>query len=129
MVESEWVYFCDPTTSECLRSDGFCRDSSADWSQSARQVIFMLKDELSGVFLYVAFNTSHEPVSIRLPTRGRWAQPDGERDPLVWMRVVDTARQSPTDILEDEALEPHITENVCVEAYSAVLFRAALQAY
>jgi len=108
----------------------------ADWSHQARQVLFMLKDESRGVFLFVAFNTSHEPVAVNLPSRRDWrsatagqepSPADAPPDALIWMRVVDTARTSPDDILEDHKLEPHpLPVPVLMQPYSAVLFRAAM---
>lgn len=67
-----------------------------DWTDSSRLVAFTLHDGQGGG-LFVAFNTSHLPVSLTLP---KW----GGR---VWEPLADTSRMAPFDFLApDEQLSP-----------------------
>ncbi|XP_006850946.2 isoamylase 1, chloroplastic [Amborella trichopoda] len=59
-----------------------------DWSESSRFVAFSLMGSIEGE-IYVAFNTSHLPVTIELP----------ERPGYRWEPLVDTSKPSPYDFL------------------------------
>jgi len=90
--------------------------SNLDWSETSRFVAFMLKDERKQVYIYVAFNTSHQSVTIKLPMGS------AER---VWLRVIDTSFPCPYDFVEDVDTSPVTEEIIKMEPYSAILFKAA----
>ncbi|KAE8675005.1 Isoamylase 1 [Hibiscus syriacus] len=62
-----------------------------DWSDTSRFVAFSLIDSVKGE-IYVAFNTSHLPVTITLP----------ERPGYRWEPLVDTSKPTPFDFLSKE---------------------------
>eukprot|EP01018_Ginkgo_biloba_P027663 Gb_26115 [translate_table: standard] len=62
-----------------------------DWSESSRFVAFTIVDSIKGE-LYIAFNTSHLPVTVTLP----------ERPGFKWEPLVDTSKLSPYDFLVDD---------------------------
>ncbi|KAL5543429.1 hypothetical protein UlMin_007213 [Ulmus minor] len=59
-----------------------------NWSEKSRFVAFSLKDKVKGE-MYIAFNTSHLPVTISLP----------ERPGHSWKPLVDTSKEAPYDFL------------------------------
>ncbi|XP_048490435.1 isoamylase 1, chloroplastic isoform X2 [Beta vulgaris subsp. vulgaris] len=65
-----------------------------DWSETSRFVAFTLRDLVMGE-IYVAFNTSHLPVTVTLPDR------PGYR----WEPLVDTSKPTPFDFLSDDVTE------------------------
>lgn len=66
----------------------------------------MQKDSLKGE-LYVAFNTSHLPVTAMLP----------ERPGFIWNPLVDTSKPAPFDFLSDDLLD----REVAIKQYSHFL--------
>lgn len=60
-----------------------------DWSDTSRLIAFNLKGKEPGEGIYVAFNTSHEPQILTLPT---W-------EGFEWQVIVDTSKEPPYDIL------------------------------
>ncbi|XP_042444281.1 isoamylase 1, chloroplastic-like isoform X1 [Zingiber officinale] len=62
-----------------------------DWSETSRFVAFSMTDEMKGE-IYVAFNTSHLPVTVSLPIRPGFQ----------WEPLVDTGKFSPYDFLSDD---------------------------
>lgn len=66
----------------------------------------MQKDSLKGE-LYVAFNTSHLPVTTMLP----------ERPGFIWKPLVDTSKPAPFDFLSDDILD----REVAIKQYSHFL--------
>ena len=60
-----------------------------DWSETARLVAFTLVDTPGSTPLYIAFNTSHVPLTLSLPQPGA-----GRR----WRLVMDTALPPPFDL-------------------------------
>lgn len=89
-----------------------------DWSETSRLVAFTQAGG-SGSGIYVAFNTSHKAIVLKLP---KW----GGR---IWQPLVDTSKVSPYDVLvADEALSQEELEEVrgassmwAAEGYCAVL--------
>ncbi|KAJ3676835.1 hypothetical protein LUZ60_002559 [Juncus effusus] len=103
---SDFYRFCCLMTKfrkefECLRLDEFPtaerlmwhghQPGRPDWSDTSRFVAFSITDVTKGE-IYVAFNTSHVPVTITLPAR-----PGYKWDPLV-----DTSKPAPFDFLSDD---------------------------
>lgn len=66
----------------------------------------MQMDSLKGE-LYVAFNTSHLPVTVMLP----------ERPGFIWKPLVDTSKPAPFDFLSDDLLD----KEVAIKQYSQFL--------
>ncbi|WOG92683.1 hypothetical protein DCAR_0311958 [Daucus carota subsp. sativus] len=77
-----------------------------DWSDASRFVAFSFMDSLKGE-LYVAFNTSHLPVTVMLP----------ERPGFIWKPLVDTSKPAPFDFLSDDLLD----KEVAIKQYSQFL--------
>ncbi|PIA43914.1 hypothetical protein AQUCO_01800158v1 [Aquilegia coerulea] len=65
-----------------------------DWSETSRFVAFSLIDSVKGE-IYLAFNTSHLPVTVSLP----------ERPGYRWEPLVDTSKPAPFDFLSDDVPE------------------------
>jgi isoamylase len=84
-----------------------------DWSEASRLVAFTLVDGPACTPLYVAFNTSHLPVTLTLPTPG-----PGRR----WRLVMDTALPPPYDMpaedvpasLRSAAAAQHASLGACI---------------
>jgi isoamylase len=84
-----------------------------DWSEASRLVAFTLVDGPACAPLYVAFNTSHLPVTLTLPTPG-----PGRR----WRLVMDTALPPPYDMpaedvpasLRSAAAAQHVSLGACI---------------
>ncbi|KAK6941228.1 Glycoside hydrolase, family 13, N-terminal [Dillenia turbinata] len=77
-----------------------------DWSDSSRFVAFTLIDSVKQE-IYIAFNTSHLPVTISLP----------ERPGYRWEPLADTSKPAPYDFLSDD-LPPR---DVAIKQYSHFL--------
>lgn len=98
------------------------------WEEESRFVAFTLQDTPESDKFYIAFNAHHEPAMIKLPS-----PPNG----LKWKLLLDTALESPFDVLsaEDVAeadsytalsmITPALRRNayLCVDR-SAVVFQA-----
>ncbi|KAL2902515.1 Isoamylase 1 chloroplastic [Bienertia sinuspersici] len=80
-------------TSERLQWHGHIPERP-DWSETSRFVAFTLRDLVKGE-IYVAFNTSHLPVTVTLPDR------PGYR----WEPLVDTSKPTPFDFLSTDVSE------------------------
>ncbi|XP_059634490.1 isoamylase 1, chloroplastic [Cornus florida] len=91
--ECESLGLDDFPTAERLQWHGHA-PGMPDWSKTSRFVAFTLKDSVKGE-LYVAFNTSHLPVTITLPQR------PGYR----WEPLVDTSKLAPFDFLSENIPE------------------------
>ncbi|KAI9124532.1 hypothetical protein K1719_004454 [Acacia pycnantha] len=92
-------------TSERLQWHGHF-PGTPDWSKTSRFVAFTLIDSAKGE-IYVAFNTSHLPVTISLP----------ERPGYRWEPLVDTSKTSPSDFLAADL--PH--KDFAVQQYAQFL--------
>ncbi|CAL9041623.1 isoamylase 1, chloroplastic-like isoform X1 [Musa acuminata AAA Group] len=77
-------------TAERLQWHGH-QPKTPDWSETSRFVAFTMSDSLKGE-IYVAFNTSHLPVTVTLP----------ERLGYRWEPLVDTSKPVPYDFLSDD---------------------------
>ncbi|TYH75297.1 isoamylase 1, chloroplastic isoform X1 [Gossypium raimondii] len=91
--ECESLGLNDFPTAERLQWHGHT-PGKPDWSDTSRFVAFTLIDSVKGE-IYVAFNTSHLPVTITLPDR------PGYR----WEPLVDTSKPAPFDFLSNEVPE------------------------
>ncbi|KAJ7973702.1 isoamylase 1, chloroplastic [Quillaja saponaria] len=85
--ECESLGLHDFPTSERLQWHGHA-PGVPDWSASSRFVALTLKDSVKGE-IYIAFNSSHLPVTITLP----------ERPGYSWEPLVDTSKPTPYDFL------------------------------
>ncbi|MBA0841796.1 hypothetical protein Goarm_001658 [Gossypium armourianum] len=94
--ECESLRLNDFPTAERLQWHGHT-PGKPDWSDTSRFVAFTLIDSVKGE-IYVAFNTSHLPVTITLPDR------PGYR----WEPLVDTSKPAPFDFLSNEVPERDI---------------------
>lgn len=77
--------------------------------------------------VYVAFNASPAPRMVTLP--GPPPEEDGAGRVVgagVWLRVVDTAWDSPLDIVGDEDMFPLPEGTYEMQPFSAILLRAPL---
>lgn len=88
--ECESIGLDDFPTTERLQWHGHL-PGTPDWSQSSRFVAFSMNDAAKGE-MYIAFNTSHLPVTVSLPDR------PGYR----WEPLVDTGKPAPFDFLTDD---------------------------
>ncbi|KAG9449304.1 hypothetical protein H6P81_009269 [Aristolochia fimbriata] len=77
-----------------------------DWSKTSRFVAFSLMDSGKGE-IYVAFSTSHLPVTITLP----------ERPGFRWEPLVDTSKAAPYDFLAEDTPE----RNIAIQQYAHFL--------
>lgn len=86
------------------------------WGADSCLVAFTLRDPAEGDDLYIAFNSSHEAVTVNLPLRY-----DAKR----WCLVVNTAAESPKDIVEKESEAQALPDYTFrLEPYSAALLKA-----
>lgn len=86
-----------------------------NWGVDDRLVAFTMKDSEAGHYLYVAFNASHNPVTLKLPP-----PPEGK----VWHRIVDTHALPPQDFYEDKD-SPPVKQHQCrMAGYSALVLKA-----
>ncbi|KAE8125963.1 hypothetical protein FH972_020723 [Carpinus fangiana] len=91
--ECESLGLNDFPTAERLQWHGHA-PGMPDWSETSRFVAFTLIDSMKGE-IYVAFNSSHLPVTITLPERPRFR----------WEPLVDTSKQTPYDFLSGDVPE------------------------
>ncbi len=84
-----------------------------DWSHNARFLAFILKDQNTGDFIYVAFNTSHMETEVQIPD-------SFER---VWLYVVNTSRMPPHD--HDPQFTPIPQDILVMQPYSSLVLKAA----
>ncbi|KAD3068185.1 hypothetical protein E3N88_36065 [Mikania micrantha] len=91
--ECESLGLNDFPTAERLQWHGHVPETP-DWSETSRFVAFTMKDSVKGE-LYIAFNTSHLPVTITLP----------ERPGYRWEPLVDTSKPAPFDFLSHDVPE------------------------
>ncbi|KAF3338876.1 isoamylase 1 [Carex littledalei] len=89
--EWECLGLDDFPTAERLQWHGH-QPAKPDWSDTSRFVAFSIQNDEAKGEIYVAFNTSHLPVTVTLPDRPgyRW-------DPLV-----DTSKPPPYDFLSED---------------------------
>ncbi|KAJ4709190.1 isoamylase 1, chloroplastic-like [Melia azedarach] len=91
--ECESLGLSDFPTAGRLQWHGYA-PGMPDWSDKSRFVAFTLIDSVKGE-IYVAFNTSHLPVTVSLPKR------PGSR----WEALVDTSKPAPFDFLSNDLPE------------------------
>ncbi|XP_039120235.1 isoamylase 1, chloroplastic isoform X2 [Dioscorea cayenensis subsp. rotundata] len=88
--ECESLGLDDFPTGDRLQWHGH-RHCAPDWSKTSRFVAFSMTDKVMQE-IYIAFNTSHLPVTVSLP----------ERPGYIWEPLVDTSKPSPYDFLSDD---------------------------
>ncbi|CAN6452621.1 unnamed protein product [Victoria cruziana] len=103
--ECESLGLDDFPTAERLQWHGHV-PGSPDWSESSRFVAFSLVDKQKKE-IYVAFNTSHLPVTVSLPDR------PGHR----WEPLVDTSKPAPYDFLSEDLPD----REVAIQQYSSFI--------
>jgi isoamylase len=86
-----------------------------DWNPQSRFVAYTLLDILRHHHLYIAFNANYEPATIHLPPPPQ---------DLKWYRIVDTALESPNDILEKPKDSPALSSTYKMSSYSAFIAQA-----
>ncbi|XP_052198933.1 isoamylase 1, chloroplastic [Diospyros lotus] len=91
--ECESLGLNDFPTAERLQWHGHS-PGMPDWSETSKFVAFTLIDSVKGE-LYIAFNTSHLPVTVTLP----------ERPGYTWEPLVDTGKLAPFDFLSKDLPE------------------------
>lgn len=85
------------------------------WENDNRFVAFTLNLPEQGPDLYVAFNTSHLPLTITFPSL-----PEGKS----WYWVVNTHNSSPTDFYEDGHLPKVEARTYRIHSYTSIMLRA-----
>ncbi|XP_057980930.1 isoamylase 1, chloroplastic isoform X2 [Malania oleifera] len=103
--ECESLGLNDFPTAERLQWHGHS-PGMPDWSETNRFVAFTLID-LTKREIYVAFNSSHLPITVALP----------ERPGCRWEPLVDTSKPPPFDFLSDDLSE----RDVAIKQYSNFL--------
>src|SRR5262249_18286775 len=87
-----------------------------DWSKSSHSIAFTVEIRKESVLCYVILNAYWHPLEFELPRLG------GDR-PKSWRRWIDTALESPRDIVEREMAETIPGNTYRAESRSvAVLF-------
>ncbi|KAK6944677.1 Glycoside hydrolase, family 13, N-terminal [Dillenia turbinata] len=103
--ECESLGLNDFPTAERLQWHGHL-PGRPDWSDTSRFVAFTLIDSVKQE-IYIAFNTSHLPVTISLP----------ERPGYRWEPLVDTSKPAPYDFLSDDLPQ----RDIVIKQYSHFL--------
>ncbi|XP_058068420.1 isoamylase 1, chloroplastic isoform X2 [Magnolia sinica] len=103
--ECESLGLNDFPTAERLQWHGHM-PGMPDWSETSRFVAFSLMDSVKRE-IYIAFNTSHMPVTITLP----------ERPGYRWEPLVDTSKASPFDFLSNDVLD----RTIAIQQYAHFL--------
>lgn len=85
------------------------------WERAGRFIAFTLKDSENGRDLYAAFNTNEAAVQVELPKC---------RVGYHWYWVVDTAKASPNDWIEEERSVGVDGMSIQMESHSAILLEA-----
>ncbi|CAK7345556.1 unnamed protein product [Dovyalis caffra] len=103
--ECESLGLNDFPTAERLQWHGH-DPGTPDWSVKSRFVAFTLTDSVKGE-IYIAFSTSHLPVTVTLP----------ERPGYRWEPLVDTGKPAPFDFLSSDIPE----RDMAIKQYSHFL--------
>lgn len=86
-----------------------------NWSEKSRFLAYTLIDQKKQEDLFIAFNASHEPVSVTLPLcKGR-----------AWQLICDTAKTPPFDFYEEEGPTLDFSTPYTMTPYSALLLKAS----
>jgi glycogen operon protein len=88
-----------------------------DWSGSSHSIAFTVEVRRERLFLHVIVNAYWEPLDFDLPR----VDQTGEKP---WRRWIDTALNSPNDILQWTAAEPVLWHAYRVEPHSVVMLFA-----
>jgi glycogen operon protein len=90
-----------------------------DWGPSSHSLAFAVELEATRQLVHVLFNAYWEPLEFELPPEG-WSRAGG------WRRWIDTAQESPNDIVAWQTA-PTVSERAYrAEARSVVVFFADL---
>jgi len=102
-----------------------------EWGRHSKFLAFSLWDVAARYALYVAFNPSHLPLQVTLPTletvpelfEAAGVEASGS---LVWKRLVDTAFMAPYDLVDEERADPLLGPpfRYDLDLYSSALFLA-----
>ncbi|KAF9617544.1 hypothetical protein IFM89_037356 [Coptis chinensis] len=103
--ECESLGLDDFPTADRLQWHGH-HPGTPDWSETSRFVAFSLMDSIKRE-IYIAFNTSHLPVTASLP----------ERPGYRWEPLVDTSKPTPFDFLTNDLPE----KSIAIRQYSHFL--------
>ena len=88
-----------------------------DWSDYSHSLAFSAELRTEGILLYVILNAYWEPLDFELPVLG-------PQEESAWRRWIDTALDSPHDIVPWQAAEPIVGRTYRVESRSVVLLLA-----
>lgn len=88
--------------------------SNPDWGNDNHFIAFTLNSE-RGPEIYVAFNTSHIPLTLTIPS------PNKDE---VWQWVVNTHNPSPDDFYDEDHRQKLLTNTYRIPSYSAILLEA-----
>jgi len=103
-----------------LRQKKFFTEKDIDWhghtpklpnfGKESRFIAYTLKSDHGS--LYIAFNAHFDKAHIQLPECSAHKE---------WYQIVDTARASPNDFIEEPQKESHLKETYVMESYSALI--------
>jgi glycogen operon protein len=93
------------------------KPNQPDWGVGSRSIAFSAEMKHEGLFYYAALNAYWEPLVFELPPPG-----DGSHGP--WRRWIDTALDSPNDVVPWREARPVEGNTYRVEARSVVMLFA-----
>ncbi len=88
-----------------------------DWRDCSHSLAFSAEIRKEGILLYVILNAYWEPLDFQLPVLG-------PQEESAWRRWIDTALDSPRDIVPWQTAEPIVGRTYRVESRSVVLLLA-----
>ena len=88
-----------------------------DWGEHSRSIAFTVELRQAKLVLHLILNAHGEPLDFELP-------PLGNGGGMVWRRWIDTALESPNDIVPWEQAPPVTGSSYRVEAHSVVALHA-----
>jgi isoamylase len=86
-----------------------------NWDHSSRLVVYTLKDPKHKDCL-IAFNASHDPVTITIPPAPRKAK---------WLRIIDSSLDAPNDFIIKKEERPPVFKTYLLNPHSALLAEAS----
>ena len=89
--------------------------SKPDWSETSKFVAYTLHDLKAGSDLYIAFNASHNPVTVSIPNA---------QEGFEWVWLVNTQAPHPHDCVQAKARIAVHTNTIVMECYSAIILKS-----
>jgi glycogen operon protein len=90
-----------------------------DWGETSHSIAFTVENRQAKLLFHGIFNAYWEPLDFELPRLG-----NAQNNP--WRRWIDTALDSPRDILEWETAEPVAADVYRAESRSVVMLFAGI---